>query len=58
MGDWFDEKDSMKTVVNHIGGKHTPHSVKEDAKREYRERMRDAGLPDKVIDRQILDLED
>lgn len=34
---WFDEKDSIETILNHLGSR-TPHSIKEDAKRELKER--------------------
>lgn len=34
---WFDEKDDIKTVLDHLGDK-VPHSIAEDAKRELRDR--------------------
>lgn len=58
MSYWFDEKDSLKTVKDHIGGKHTPDSIKREAREEYRRRMRREGVPEQEIRRRIYDLED
>lgn len=48
---WFDKSDSMKTVKDHIGGRHTPDSIREDAKREYRERRKEEGASEDEIRR-------
>ena len=53
---WFDKSDSMKIVKNHIGDKHTPHSVREDAKQEYRERRQKEGASEDQIRKEIWDL--
>lgn len=56
MAHWFDKSDSMNTVKNHMGDKHTPHSVREDAKQEYRERRRKAGVSEDEIKEEIYNL--
>jgi len=55
---WFDDGDSTRTVTDHIGGKHTPDSVRDDAKREYRERRKADGASDSEIKRELYELED
>lgn len=55
---WFDKRDSMRTVKNHIGGKHTPDSIREDAKKEYRERRQREGASENEIREEIFRLED
>lgn len=57
MGRWFDNTDSMKTVKDHIGGKHTPHSIRQEAKQEYRERRKKEGASDHQIQKEIYDLD-
>ena len=57
-GRWFDDNDSMRTVKEHLGGKHTPDSVRDDARREYTERRREEGAPPDEIRRELYDLED
>ena len=58
MGRWFDSRDSMKVVKEHIGGKHTPYSIKKEAEQEYRERRKREGASDDEIKREIYELED
>lgn len=57
MGRFFDASDDLKTVKNHIGGKHTPHSVSEEAKQEYKERRKAEGASDSQIKHEIWELE-
>jgi hypothetical protein len=54
---WFDHNDSTQTVENHIAGKHTPDSIRDDAKREYRERCREEGLSEQEISIELFKLE-
>jgi len=54
---WFDKSDSMQTVKDHLGGKHTPDSIHDDAKREYRERRREEGASDQEIRNELFELE-
>lgn len=35
---WFDEKDDERTIKNHLSDKHCPDSIKQDARREMKER--------------------
>lgn len=42
---WFNDKDSLDTIHNHLDEKHTPDSIREDAERE----LRDRGYDDKNI---------
>lgn len=37
MSRWFDENDKISTVINHLDSK-TPDSIRDEAKRELRER--------------------
>lgn len=53
---WFDKSDSLKTVKDNMAGKHTPHSVREAAKQEYRERRREAGVPEDQIREEVYKL--
>jgi hypothetical protein len=56
MGIFFDETDNMQTVKDHIGGKHTPDSVREDAEGEYRKRRKAEGASDHEIKKEIYEL--
>jgi len=55
---WFSDDDSMQTVKDHVGGKHTPDSVREDAKKEYADRRREEGASPQEIKDELFDLED
>lgn len=54
---WFDERDSMRTVTDHIKGKHIPYSVRWEAKQEYTERRKQEGASDDQIKKELYDLE-
>jgi hypothetical protein len=54
---WFDESDNMRTIKDHLGGKHTPDSIRDDAKREYSERRREEGASEQEIRNELFDLE-
>jgi hypothetical protein len=53
----FDYNDSIQTVKDHIAGKHVPGSIRDDAKREYRERRREEGLSEDQIRDELFKLE-
>jgi hypothetical protein len=54
---WFSDNDSMKTVKDHIGGKHVPDSIREEAKQEYTERRREEGASANEIREELFDLD-
>lgn len=54
---WFDKRDSIRTVKDHISGKHTPYSVRQDAKREYMERRKTEGASDDQIKKELYELD-
>jgi hypothetical protein len=57
MGEWFDNSDTMESVKDHIGGKHTPDSVRDDAKREYRKRRLEQGAEESEVRDELYELE-
>lgn len=52
---WFDDSDSTQTVKDHLGGKHTPDSIRNDAEREYRERRLEEGASEKEINNDLFE---
>lgn len=54
---WFGEKDRMSTVKAHISGTHTPDSIREAAKEEYRRRRTEEGASKSEIDSELFELE-
>lgn len=54
MGFWFSYKDSDEVCFEHCVGKHTPDSIREEAKMELRQR----GYTIQQIDKYILEHED
>ncbi|WP_154532898.1 hypothetical protein [Inconstantimicrobium porci] len=46
MGFWFNEKDTDKDVFENSVGKHTPNSIKQEARQELRQR----GYSNRPID--------
>ena len=57
MTQWFDKTDKMKDIKSELGGKHTPDSVREDARREYRKRRKEEGASESTVKRELFDLE-